>query len=128
MEILTSFQVNPDYVYTWTRDSALTLTTVIHEYINTRSKKLEKVIEDYIHAQAKLQTVLNPSGGLYSGAGLGEPKFQIDGTSFKGAWGRPQRDGPALRAIALLEYSGYLLRSRQTKKVRNVIWPVVSIA
>ena len=57
---------------------------------------LQPTIEDYINAQAKLQTVSNPSGGLSTG-GLGEPKFNIDETAFTGSWGRPQRDGPALR-------------------------------
>ena len=57
---------------------------------------LQPEIENYIAAQASLQTVSNPSGGLSSG-GLGEPKFNVDKTAFTGAWGRPQRDGPALR-------------------------------
>lgn len=63
---------------------------------------LQPHIEDYIKAQAGLQGVSNPSGDLVSGAGLGEPKFMIDGSAFTGPWGRPQRDGPALRAIALM--------------------------
>ena len=57
---------------------------------------LQSEIEGYITAQAHLQTVSNPSGSLSSG-GLGEPKFNVDETAFTGAWGRPQRDGPALR-------------------------------
>ena len=63
---------------------------------------LQSEIEDYISAQAYLQTVSNPSGGLSTG-GLGEPKFNVDETAFTGAWGRPQRDGPALR------YSTYII-------------------
>ena len=104
----------------------MTLTTLIHEYIATGDSKFEKVIEDYIKAQAVLQTVNNPSGSLYSGSGLGEPKYQIDGSSFKGSWGRPQRDGPALRAIALLEYVEYISNNGQEERAKEVIWPVVS--
>ena len=62
---------------------------------------LQAEIESYIAAQAHLQTFSNPSGGLSSG-GLGEPKFNVDETAFTGAWGRPQRDGPALRYIECL--------------------------
>ena len=64
---------------------------------------LQSEIESYISAQAYLQTVSNPSGGLSTG-GLGEPKFNVDETAFTGAWGRPQRDGPALRyGVSLME-------------------------
>jgi glucoamylase len=75
------------------------------------NKSLEPLIQQYISAQAKLQTVNNPSGGLCSG-GLAEPKFEVNLTPFTGAWGRPQRDGPALRATAMIAYSRYLIVSQ----------------
>lgn len=91
---------------------------------------LQTHIEQYIHAQAVLQTVSNPSGTfLPEGLGLGEPKFLVDGTRFNGAWGRPQRDGPALRAIALITYSNWLLKhgeSAGSREAKNVIWPIIS--
>ena len=79
--------VNPNYLYTWTRDSALTLKMLIDEFSNGDSS-LQSHIEDYISAVAYLQTVTNPSGSLSTGAGLGEPKYNIDLTRFNGAWGR----------------------------------------
>lgn len=88
---------------------------------------LQKKIEEYIHAQAVLQTVSNPSGTfLPEGLGLGEPKFLVDGARFNGAWGRPQRDGPALRAIALISYSNWLVKHGQLKDVKTRIWPIIS--
>jgi glucoamylase len=36
--------------------------------------------------------------------GLGEPKFNADGTAFNKDWGRPQNDGPAYRALRVMEY------------------------
>lgn len=95
-----------DY-YTWTRDSALTLKVMIDLFKNGDTELLD-VIEEYISAQAYLQTVSNPSGGLSSG-GLGEPKFNVDETAFTGSWGRPQRDGPALRATALIAFGQWLI-------------------
>lgn len=90
-----------DY-YTWTRDSALTFKCLIdlfetsdQDYIS--HKELETDIRNYVSSQAVLQNVSNPSGTLKDGSGLGEPKFEIDLNPFSGAWGRPQRDGPALR-------------------------------
>jgi glucoamylase len=88
---------------------------------------LQSYIDEYIHAQATLQTVSNPSGTfLPAGLGLGEPKFQVDGTRFNGAWGRPQRDGPALRAIALTTYSNWLIKNGQLNQAKTVIWPIIS--
>jgi glucoamylase len=112
--------------YTWTRDSALTLKMIVDEFI-LGNTSLQMYIEDYITAQAKLQTVTNPSGSLQPDlAGLGEPKFEANGTAFTGSWGRPQRDGPALRAIALMEYSNWLIGQGQASRVQSTIWPVIS--
>jgi len=112
--------------YTWTRDSALTLKMLIDEFILGNTALLP-TIWDYVHAQAKLQTVSNPSGTfLPEGLGLGEPKFQVDGTRFNGAWGRPQRDGPALRAIALMTFSNWLIDNGQKSTAKTIIWPIIS--
>ena len=115
--------------YTWSRDSALTLKMLIDEFIFGNTA-LQTKIEEYIHAQAVLQTVSNPSGTfLPQGLGLGEPKFLVDGTRFNGAWGRPQRDGPALRAIALMTYSNWLIKnegSAGSKEAKSIIWPIIS--
>ncbi|ORY65267.1 1, 4-alpha-D-glucan glucohydrolase [Pseudomassariella vexata] len=119
-------KANPDYFYTWTRDSALTMKTIVDEFL-FGDTSLQTYIEDYIHAQAVLQTVTNPSGTLLpSGTGLGEPKYYVDGTRFNAAWGRPQRDGPALRAITLMTYSNWLISNGQEEKARDVVWPVIA--
>ncbi|KAF7869951.1 hypothetical protein EAF04_004735 [Stromatinia cepivora] len=119
-------KANPDYFYTWTRDSALTLKMIVDEFIFGNSA-LQPQIEKYVKAQAILQTVTNPSGTLlYDGLGLGEPKYKVDGTQFNGAWGRPQRDGPALRAIALMAYSNWLINHNQFQRAKLVIWPIIS--
>ncbi|KAJ5444026.1 Glycoside hydrolasefamily 13 [Penicillium daleae] len=116
---------NPDYFYTWTRDAALTVTMLVDRFIAGDSS-LESVIQQYITAQAKLQTVSNPSGSLSDGSGLAEPKFNVDETAFTGAWGRPQRDGPALRATALIAYGNQLLSKGKESVVKSNIWPIVS--
>lgn len=85
--------VNPNYFYTWTRDSALTQLMLIDELIfgteSVGNNSLQIIAEQYTTAQAQLQTVTNPSGALWpAGQGLGEPKFYTNGTRFNGAWGR----------------------------------------
>ena len=97
---------------------------MIHDFRGGDSS-LEPLIQEYITAQAKLQGLSNPSGTLSDGSGLGEPKFHVNVTSFTGPWGRPQRDGPALRALALIDYGNYLIGQGKLSKVQENIWPLV---
>ncbi|CAI7639579.1 unnamed protein product [Penicillium glandicola] len=114
---------DPDYFYTWSRDSALVFKTLVDMFKNGDTDLL-LLIEEYISAQAYIQTVSNPSGALSSG-GLGEPKFNADETAFTGSWGRPQRDGPALRATALISFGQWLIDNGYTTYATNIVWPVV---
>ncbi|KAK2464204.1 hypothetical protein APHAL10511_003661 [Amanita phalloides] len=117
---------NPDYLYTWTRDSALTLKIIIDQYTLNLDTSLRSNIDNYVGAQRVLQQVANPSGTVSSG-GLGEPKFYINETAFRGAWGRPQRDGPALRATALITWANYLLSHANSSYVTGTLWPVIQL-
>ncbi len=93
-------------------------------FISSYSSSLQSQIENYINAQVTVQAISNPSGTLSTGAGLGEPKFNVDETAFTGAWGRPQRDGPALRATALVTYSKWLINNGYSSTA-NAIWPII---
>jgi glucoamylase len=66
--------------------------------------KLSTILDAYTSLQRIIQHTSNPSGTFDNLSGLGEPKFEIDGTPFTDSWGRPQRDGPALRALTLIHY------------------------
>ncbi|KAK2595016.1 hypothetical protein QQS21_007270 [Conoideocrella luteorostrata] len=115
---------DPDYWYTWTRDSALTFKVLVERF-TAGDKTLQPKIQQYIAAQAKLQSISNPSDGPDSG-GLGEPKFNVDLSAFTGPWGRPQRDGPPLRATALTIYANWLLANGGQTEATNTVWPVIS--
>ncbi|KAF2196784.1 glucoamylase precursor [Delitschia confertaspora ATCC 74209] len=118
---------DPDYFFTWTRDAALTMKMLVDEFLHGNAG-LRSYLQAYVKSQAILQTVSNPSGALSSGRGLGEPKFYANLTRYNGAWGRPQRDGPALRATALITYANWLLNTRTNanlKEVKEQVWPVV---
>ncbi|CAI6331665.1 unnamed protein product [Periconia digitata] len=117
--------VDPDYYYTWTRDAALTFKALIDRFIVTKDAYLQTHINDFITAQAALQTVSNPSGTFQDGSGLGEAKYKPDGTAFTGDWGRPQRDGPPLRATALIAYGKWLISNGYQDAATNIVWPVV---
>lgn len=109
----------------WTRDSALVFKNIVDRFTQQYDAGLQRRIEQYISAQVTLQGISNPSGSLSDGSGLGEPKFELTLSQFTGNWGRPQRDGPALRAIALIGYSKWLINNNYQSTVSNIIWPIV---
>ncbi|KAF9046528.1 glucoamylase [Panaeolus papilionaceus] len=117
---------NPDYLFTWTRDSSLVFKTIIDQFTSGQDTSLRTLIDQFLSAQTALQQVSNPSGTVSTG-GLAEPKFNIDGTAFTGPWGRPQRDGPALRATALIAYSNWLVANSNTTYVTSKVWPVIKL-
>ncbi|KDR82587.1 hypothetical protein GALMADRAFT_275746 [Galerina marginata CBS 339.88] len=119
---------NPNYLFTWTRDSSLVYKTVIDQYTRGEdtSASLRTTIDQFVSSQAALQQVSNPSGTVSSG-GLGEPKFNVDMSAFTGAWGRPQRDGPALRATALITYANWLIANSNTSYVTSILWPILKL-
>ncbi|PPQ97586.1 hypothetical protein CVT26_002314 [Gymnopilus dilepis] len=124
--IASPSNVNPDYLFTWSRDSALVFKVIIDKFTRGGDPTLRTSIDQYFEAQVALQQVSNPSGTVSTG-GLGEPKFNIDGTAFTGPWGRPQRDGPALRATALISYANWLMANSNTSFVASTMWPVIQL-
>ncbi|KAH9080399.1 glucoamylase [Lactarius deliciosus] len=118
--------VNPNYLFTWVRDSSLVFKVITDQFTLGQDNSLRGQIDNFFTAEAALQQVSNPSGLVTTG-GLAEPKFNIDGTAFTGPWGRPQRDGPALRSTALITYANWLLSNGNSTFVTNTLWPVIKL-
>jgi glucoamylase len=118
--------VNPDYLFSWVRDSSLVFKVIADQFSRGEDDSLRGQIDNFFAAESALQQVSNPSGAVNTG-GLGEPKFNIDGSAFTGPWGRPQRDGPALRSTALITYANWLLDHGNTTFVTNTMWPVIQL-
>ncbi len=108
---------NPDYWYHWVRDAGLTMNAVATLYQNERNhsrKRLYlKMMKDYARFSRANQLAPTLSG-------IGEPKFNMDGTPFNGPWGRPQDDGPAIRAIALIRFAKTLISEGQGGLARKL--------
>ncbi|CAD1809502.1 Glucoamylase GLA1 [Candida parapsilosis] len=112
---------DPNYYYQWIRDSAITVRTLISyledHFDNDNAKTshlhnhVANLIELYILNNYRLQRTPNKSGKFTTLAGLAEPKFNVDMTAFNEPWGRPQRDGPGLRAMTIIQYIDYLNRT-----------------
>lgn len=104
----------PNYYYHWVRDAGIVMVGVANEYAvaNPHDKPiLRRKLSEYLDFSTYIQKVPAPTG-------LGEPKFNVDGSAYTGPWGRPQNDGPALRAISLIHWALVLIREGQIDFVR----------
>lgn len=108
----------PDYWYHWVRDAALVMALVVDQYARTPSAELKayylNLIWEYVDFSRLNQTTPTPSGGP------GEPKFHVDGSAFTGPWGRPQNDGPALRALTLIRFAQLLIEEGRPEEVKRL--------
>lgn len=109
---------SPNYYYHWVRDAALTMDVVLDLYdraAKSEKSALREVIVDYLRFSRGNQLTLTKTG-------MGEPKFNVDGTAFDGDWCRPQNDGPALRAVTLTRFARRLLDEGDVAFVRSEIY------
>ncbi|KAF8139186.1 glycoside hydrolase family 15 protein [Mycena galopus ATCC 62051] len=119
--------VNPDYLYTWVRDSSLVFKVIIDQFTTGQDTTLQGQIQNFITAETNLQQVSNPSGTISTGASLTSSQFNVNGTAFTGSWGRPQRDGPALRSTSMITYANWLLKNTTASNVLNTLWPTIQL-
>jgi glucoamylase len=115
MVVASPSRSNPDYYFDWVRDTALTYRALIDYYEIKKDPKIKKMIMTWIDAEAYRQN--QPTF-----TGLGEPKYFIDGSGYTGGWGRPQNDGPALRAISMIKFARMLLKEGNQDFVVRVLY------
>ena len=93
----------PNYYFHWIRDSALVIQALsrLLPYVTDTSNevRIRQLTGDFVTLSSTLQHSPTPYG-------FGETRFNADGSIDQSTWPRPQFDGPALRALALLDYLG----------------------
>ncbi len=107
MVVASPSKSDPNYYYDWVRDTSLTYSALVDYYAIKKDPKILDMIKNWIGSETSRQN-------KWSLTGLGEPKYNIDGTSFDCPWGRPQNDGPALRALAMIKFARILLKDPTT--------------
>jgi glucoamylase len=110
----------PDYYFHWTRDAALVMTSLSRES-QMSAQDFESKITDYAQLSRWHQIIPNLCDNMNNGR-FGEPKFEVDGRPFKGGWGRPQNDGPALRSVVMAAWAQKLIDAGQTDYVKQVFY------
>jgi glucoamylase len=91
---------DPDYYFHWVRDSANVMRTLV-EQSDADPQLLKAQIRDFLQLSAHLQKVASPYG-------MGEPRYTVTGQADTLPWSRPQYDGPALRALAVMQFLDWL--------------------
>ena len=108
---------DPDYFYHWRRDAALTMQEVVTLYAQAsdagEKARYFKMLTDYASFVRKTQAASTLTG-------LGEPKFNMDGTPFNGPWGRPQDDAPAEEASTLIYFASVVLKDGNKALAREL--------
>lgn len=112
-------QQNPNYYYDWIRDSAIAMGLIEHWYESSTKKQYRTRLNQYVAWTETIQHQYDPLPGHDI---LGEPKFYIDGHPFTGSWGRPQNDGPALRASVLIRFAQHLLNNNESDYVHDHLY------
>ncbi|MEQ1878537.1 MAG: glycoside hydrolase family 15 protein, partial [Bdellovibrionia bacterium] len=115
---------HPNYYYFWVRDGSLVMNEVFESFKaagrQSSSNKYRKYLEDFVAFTKRIQNEKTLEG-------LGEPKFEADGRAFNESWGRPQSDGPALRAMTLVKFANELIARGEESYVRAELydgkWP-----
>lgn len=108
----------PNYYYDWVRDSGITMGLFAHWYERKPSPNVRKRLQQYIEWTKLLQNAEpNPGFDVF-----GEPKFYVSGKVYSGLWGRPQNDGPALRALALTRFALRLIEDKESDFVRKQLY------
>lgn len=114
-----------DYQFHWTRDAALTMQEIIYLYLHAdqaEKNRLKTYLLNYIDFEYKAQHQSSHSGEET----LGQPKFNIDGTIWEGEWARPQNDGPALRAQALIQIANIFLAEGDKRFVQEKLTEMIT--
>lgn len=113
-------KVDPNYFFHWTRDAAVVFDVFVIAYSHAQdSRSREAILRrllGWVAFETRLQSIPTRSNGP------GEPKFMVSGDAYTGEWGRPQNDGPALRAIVMTRLANRLLDEGQEALVRNSLY------
>lgn len=103
----------PNYQYSWLRDQALVMTTIMNKYASAEplsedSQKYEQILQAYA-SNAHTVYDINDNPLQYTDDGRpwshAEAKYELYGHMYTGGWCSPQNDGPALRAVVLMRFA-----------------------
>lgn len=103
------------------RDAALVFDQILQMYRDNSAYRVKASLRsfffDYVNFNRRAQ---NDTNAL---TGLGEPRFNVDGNPNSEPWGRPQNDGPALRALNFISLYNLIVSENWPEK--NQLLPLL---
>ena len=108
---------DPNYYYYWVRDGAMVMRSVLALYEAHQPLGLAgplNMLVDYVRFSRDNQ--------IKAFGQLGEPRFNADGSLNTEPWGRPQNDGPALRALTMIRFAHDLMASGNLNFVTSELY------
>lgn len=106
---------DPNYFYHWVRDAGLTMMEMVQLYQLPLKPERKAYIEQRIKSWIEFE--IRNQNTAASKSTLGEPIFTVTGDIYPYEWGRPQSDGPAIRALAMIEYALSLIEQNRMNEV-----------
>ena len=124
----------PNYYFHWVRDASIAMDQVVqllNQEPNAQNRQAElNILVDFVQLSQRQQQTPNLSGAA-GDLGLGEPKFNVDGSPYMQPWGRPQNDGPALRALTMIHFARFLIQQGEGAWVQQNLfgqeWPAQTV-
>lgn len=108
----------PNYFYHWVRDAGLTMMELVSLYQLPLPPEKRSLIESYIQAWINFE-IQNQNTALKT-SNLGEPIFTVTGEIYPYPWGRPQNDGPAIRAITMTLFAFELIKQNRLTEAKRL--------
>ena len=127
--VLAAYDPDPDYFFHWYRDSAVVIDALRVLFQDGLAAQAREQFADFVHFAIGLRSldgralVAEPSwrtpiaadfakfvrpdadlAGVHGDAVAADTRVNADGTLDISRWARPQHDGPALRALAVLRW------------------------
>jgi glucoamylase len=104
----------PNYFFHWIRDGAICFDQALQIYRENPDYQLRAKLRSFFFDHMALnRRAQNDTNAL---TGLGEPKFNVDGNPNSDPWGRPQNDGPAMRALNFISLYNMIISENWPEK------------
>ena len=110
------------YYFYWVRDGAIVINAIADFYQRCNDKKRKAYYREIMVSYLDFVEKVQSQPWLNGINVLGEPKFNVDGSLWTGAWGRPQIASSGDQAIALTKIATIFLNEKKNPELVEKIY------
>jgi glucoamylase len=119
---LPSNEFSQAYYFHWVRDGAIVMSIIEDLYLRSNDKKQKAYYREIMVSYLDFVEKIQSQPWLNGVNVLGEPKFNVDGSLWTGAWGRPQIASAGDQVIALTKIAAIFLDEEKDQDLVNKIY------